>query len=231
VAESAVQLTLTGTLIGIALGQLIIGPLSDVLGRRRPLTVAVVVHVLASMMCAIAPSIEILGAARVLQGMAASAGAVVAMAVVRDIYTGLPAVRLLSHLMLVMGVAPILAPSLGGWILTFTDWRGVFWVLAALGAVLIVVVIFGLKETLPPERRRDTGVRPTMRAYASLTTDRRFMGFLLTGACMFGALFSYVAASSFVFQGVYGLDEQQYGLMFGVNSVGMVIGLQVNARI
>lgn len=230
-AESAVQLTLTGTLLGIALGQLIIGPLSDVLGRRRPLIAAVVVHVLASLLCAVAPTIQILGAARVLQGIAASAGAVVSMAVVRDLFTGLPAVRLLSQLMLVTGVAPVLAPSLGSWILSFTDWRGVFWVLAAIGAALVVVVTVGLRETLPPERRRDAGVGPTVRAYGSLVTNRRFVGLLLTGALMMGALFSYIAASSFVFQGVYGLSTQQYGVMFGLNSIGLFAGVQVNARV
>ncbi|NED98492.1 multidrug effflux MFS transporter [Phytoactinopolyspora alkaliphila] len=229
-AESMVQLTLTGTLMGVAIGQLIIGPMSDRLGRRRPLMVAVVVHVAASVLCALAPNIATLGAFRVLQGMAAAAGAVVSMAVVRDMYTGLAAVRLLSRLMLVMGVAPILAPTLGGQVLRFTDWRGVFWVLALLGAVLVAVVIFGLRETLPPEGRHGGGVRASMRAYGPILRDRTFVGLMLTGGLMMGALFAYIAGSSFVFQGVYGLSEQQYALMFGVNSVGLVIATQFNPR-
>lgn len=230
-AESAVQLTLTGTLLGFAIGQLILGPLSDSIGRRRPLIAATIVHVAASLLCAVAPNIATLGAFRVLQGMAAAAGAVVSLAVVRDLYTGLPAVRLLSRLMLVTGVAPVLAPSLGGQVLQFTDWRGVFWVLAALGAGLVCVVVFGLKETLPAERRRSGGVRGTLRTYRSILRGRTFVGLMLTGGLMMAALFAYIAGSSFVFQDVYGLSEQAYGVMFGVNSVGLVIATQVNARV
>ncbi|WP_187361472.1 Bcr/CflA family multidrug efflux MFS transporter [Phytoactinopolyspora mesophila] len=230
-AESLVQLTLTGTLFGIALGQLIIGPMSDRLGRRRPLIVAVVVHVLASVLCALAPNIATLGAFRVLQGMTAAAGAVVSMAVVRDMYTGLPAVRLLSRLMLVTGVAPILAPTLGGQVLRFTDWRGVFWVLALLGAALVVVVVSGLRETLPPENRRTGGIGETLRAYRPILKDRRFVGLMFTGGLMMAGLFGYIAGSSFVFQGMYGLSEQQYALMFGINSAGLIIATQINPKV
>ncbi|AYY15361.1 Bcr/CflA family efflux MFS transporter [Actinobacteria bacterium YIM 96077] len=228
-SESQVQLTLTGTLIGVALGQLIIGPLSDRLGRRRPLITAVMVHVVASVLCALAPNIATLGMFRVLQGMAAAAGAVVSMAVVRDMYTGLPAVRMLSRLMLVMGAAPVLAPTLGGQILRFTDWRGVFWLLALLGAALVVVVVVGLRETLPPQRRRG-GFRDTARAFRPVLRDRTFVGLMFTGGLMMGALFSYISGSSFVFQGVYGLSEQQYGLLFGVNAAGLIIATQINPR-
>lgn len=229
--ESLVQLTLTGTLLGFAIGQLVLGPLSDAIGRRRPLIVATALHVVASILCAIAPNIATLGAFRVLQGMAAAAGAVVSMAVVRDLYTGLPAVRLLSRLMLVTGVAPVLAPTLGGQVLQVTDWRGVFWVLAGLGLALVLVVVFGLKETLPEDRRRSGKVGDVLRTYASLLRERTFVGLMLTGGLMMAALFAYIAGSSFVFQGVYGLSEQQYGLMFGLNSVGLVVATQLNARL
>ncbi|WP_207782309.1 Bcr/CflA family multidrug efflux MFS transporter [Phytoactinopolyspora limicola] len=229
--ESLVQLTLTGTLLGVGLGQLIIGPLSDRLGRRRPLVAAVIVHVVSSVLCALAPNIATLGAFRVLQGMAAAAGAVVSMAVVRDMYTGLPAVRLLSRLMLVTGVAPILAPSLGGQILRFTDWRGVFWVLALIGLLLVVVVVFGLRETLPPQRRRQGGIREVVRAYGPVIRDRMFVGLMCTGGLMMASLFSYIAGSSFVFQGVYGLSEQEYGVMFGINAVGLIVATQINPRL
>lgn len=230
-AESAVQLTLTGTLLGFAIGQLILGPLSDSLGRRRPLIAATAVHVVASVLCALAPNIAMLGGFRVLQGMAAAAGAVVSMAVVRDLYTGLPAVRLLSRLMLVTGVAPVLAPSLGGQVLQFTDWRGVFWVLAVLGLGLVMVVVFGLEETLPPHRRRSGGVASTVRTYGSILRGRTFVGLMLTSGLMMAALFAYIAGSSFVFQDVYGLSEQAYGVMFGVNSAGLVLATQLNARL
>ncbi|WP_165367701.1 multidrug effflux MFS transporter, partial [Phytoactinopolyspora endophytica] len=229
-SESLVQFTLTGTLIGVAVGQLIIGPTSDRLGRRRPLVTAVVVHVLASFLCAMAPNIAMLGVFRVLQGMAAAAGAVVSMAVVRDMYTGLPAVRLLSRLMLVTGVAPILAPTLGGQILVFTEWRGVFWVLGLIGAALVAVVVFGLRETLPPENRRG-GLRESARAYGPILRDRTFVGLMFTGGLMMAGLFAYISGSSFVFQDVYGLSEQQYAVMFGVNSAGLIIATQINPRL
>jgi MFS transporter, DHA1 family, multidrug resistance protein len=229
--ESAVQLTLTGTLIGIAFGQLLVGPLSDAFGRRRPLIAAVSLHVVVSVLCAVAPNVVMLGGLRVLQGMAAAAGAVIAMAVVRDLFAGVSGVRMLSRLMLVTGVAPILAPTLGAQLLRVTDWRGIFWVLAGIGAVLIAVVTVGLRETLPPERRRRGGAVETARTYGRLVRERRFIGLMMTGGLMMGALFAYISGSSFVLQDGYGLSEQDYGLLFGINSVGLVLGTQVNARV
>src|SRR5689334_20753285 len=139
VPSATIQLTLTGTLLGLGLGQLVVGPLSDALGRRVPLLAGTALHVLASLVCLIAPDVAVLGAARLLQGLGAAAGAVIAMAVVRDLYTGRPAAVLISRLILVMGAAPIVAPTLGGWLLAFTSWRGVFAALALIGLVLIPV--------------------------------------------------------------------------------------------
>jgi DHA1 family bicyclomycin/chloramphenicol resistance-like MFS transporter len=230
-AESAVQLTLTGTLIGIAVGQLLVGPLSDQLGRRRPLIAAVTAHVIVSILCAVAPNVAVLGVLRVLQGVAAAAGAVIAMAVVRDLFAGISGVTILSRLMLVTGVAPILAPTLGAQLLRFTDWRGIFWVLATIGVALIAVVTLGLRETLPPERRRSGGVPATVKTYGRLVRERTFLGLMLTGGLMMGALFAYISGSSFVMQDVYGFSEQDYGLLFGINSVGLVLATQINAKI
>lgn len=226
--ESAVQMTLTGSLVGVALGQLIIGPLSDAYGRRPPLLLAVVGYVLASIACAVAPTVELLGGARVLQGMAAAAGGVIAMAVIRDLFDGLRGVQMLSRLILVVGVAPIIAPTVGSAVLAFTHWRGVFWLLAVVGVVLAVVGLIGMRETLPVERRQPAGIRPTLRTYGRLLRERTMVGLLLTGGFVFAQIFAYVSGSSFVLQNQYGLTTTQFGLVFGLNSVGLVIMSQVN---
>lgn len=228
---AAVQLTLTGTLAGLALGQLLIGPLSDAVGRRRPLLVGTGVHVLASVLCVVAPNIGVLGALRVLQGLGAAAAAVVAMAVVRDLFTGLAAAKLFSRLMLVMGVAPVLAPTLGGELLRFTNWRGVFVLLAVLGLVLVAMTALGLRETLPPERRRNGGVVGTLRVYGLLLRDRTFVGLVLTAGLAMAALFAYVSGSSFVLQQQYGMDQQQFGLTFGAGAIGLITATQLNIRL
>jgi DHA1 family bicyclomycin/chloramphenicol resistance-like MFS transporter len=163
--------------------------------------------------------------------MAAAAGAVIAMAVVRDLFGGVSGVRMLSRLMLVTGVAPILAPTLGAQLLRFTGWRGVFWALALIGMVLIAVVAIGLRETLPPERRRRGGITETVRTYGRLVQERTFVGLMLTGGLMMGGLFAYIAGSSFIMQDVYGLSEQDYGLLFGINAAGLVLATQINAKV
>ncbi|MEV7230590.1 MULTISPECIES: multidrug effflux MFS transporter [Polymorphospora] len=225
---AAVQLTLTGTLAGVALGQLLIGPLSDAVGRRRPLLAGAVVHVLASLLCAVAPNVAVLGALRVVQGLAVSAAAVVAMAVVRDLFSGLGVARVLSRLMLVMGVAPVLAPTLGGEVLRWTDWRGVFVALAGISVILLAVTAFGLPETLPPERRRRGGIAGTARAYRSLLRDRVFVGLVLVTGLAMAAVFAYVSGSSFVFQEQYGMSEQGFAVVFGLGAIGLVAASQVN---
>jgi MFS transporter, DHA1 family, multidrug resistance protein len=226
--SAAVQLTLTGTLIGLALGQLAIGPLSDAIGRKRPLVVGIAIHVLASLLCVIAPNILVLGALRVVQGLGVAAATVVAMAIVRDVSSGVGAAKLLSRLMLVMGAAPVLAPTLGSQILRLTSWRGVFVALAGLGLVLIVVAVTSLPETLAPEHRRRGGLANTVRSYGSLLKDRVFVGLVLVAGLAMGALFSYVAGSSFVFQDQYGLSEQQFGLAFGAGSIALIAATQLN---
>ncbi|MFC5923516.1 multidrug effflux MFS transporter [Micromonospora vulcania] len=229
--ETAVQLTLTGTLVGLALGQLLVGPLSDVLGRRLPLLAGLAVHVVASVLCVLAPSIAVLGALRVLQGLGVAAATVVATAVVRDLFSGAAFARIFSRLMLVMGLAPILAPTLGSGLLRWTEWRGVFAALAVLGALLIAVAAFRLPETLPVARRRRGGVGATLRDYRGLLNDRAFVGLVLVAGLAMAALFAYVSGSSFVLQKQYGLDEQQFGLAFGAGSVGLIGATQFNVRL
>ncbi len=227
-SDSAVQLTLTGMLLGLSVGQLVIGPLSDVFGRRRPLLVGVTMHVVASVLCALAPSITMLAVVRVLQGFSGAAISVVAMAVIRDLFHGVAVARLISRLMLVIGLAPILAPTLGGFILTWTSWRGIFLVLAAAALVLMAVAFFGLRETLPVESRRAPTLRATASAYRSLLADRVFVALAFIGGSMMATIFSYVAGAPFVLQDVFGLDPQTFGLVFGINAAGLTLTSQFN---
>jgi DHA1 family bicyclomycin/chloramphenicol resistance-like MFS transporter len=226
--SAAVQLTLTGTLIGLALGQLVLGPLSDALGRRRPLLAGTALHVIASLLVLVAPSIELLGVLRVLQGVGTAAGAVIAIAVVRDLFVGRAAATMLSRLFLVIGAAPVLAPTFGGEILRFTSWRGVFLVLALYGLALLAVGFFALQETLPPERRRSSGIAGTLRGYRELFRDRTYVGLVLVGGLTMAGLFSYVSGSSFVYQQQFGLDEQQFGLLFGAGAFWLIAATQLN---
>ncbi|MFG3553093.1 multidrug effflux MFS transporter [Micromonospora sp. NPDC047557] len=229
--ETAVQLTLTGTLIGLALGQLLIGPLSDVVGRRLPLLAGLAAHIVASVLCVFAPNIAVLGVLRVLQGLGVAAATVVATAVVRDLFSGASFARIFSRLMLVMGLAPILAPTLGSGLLRWTEWRGVFAALAVLGALLIVIAALQLPETLAVERRRHGGLAATLRDYRGLLNDRAFVGLVLVAGLAMASLFAYVSGSSFVLQREYGLDEQQFGLAFGAGAVGLIGATQFNVRL
>ncbi|WP_091672559.1 multidrug effflux MFS transporter [Micromonospora auratinigra] len=229
--SAAVQLTLTGTLAGLALGQLLIGPLSDAVGRRAPLLAGIALHVVASVLCVVAPNVTTVGVLRVLQGLGVAAASVVATAVVRDLFSGAAFARLFSRLMLVMGAAPILAPTLGSGLLRWSDWRGVFAALAVFGVLLATVAAFGLAETLPPARRRRGGVGATVRDYRALLRDRTFVGLVLVTGLAMAALFAYVAGSSFVFQQQYGLDEQEFGVAFGAGAVGLIGATQWNVRL
>ncbi|OZD07402.1 Bcr/CflA family drug resistance efflux transporter [Rhodococcus sp. 06-235-1A] len=226
--SSAVQLTLAGTLVGLALGQLVIGPLSDIVGRRLPLIVGTGVHILASVACIVAPNIAVLGGLRVVQGLGAAAAAVVAMAIVRDLFTGRAAATVLSRLMLVMGVAPVLAPSLGGAVLLVGSWRLVFAALAILGVGLMTLAIVSLRESLPPERRRASGVMPVLRTYRSLLRDAQFVVLVLVAALAMSSLFAYVAGSSFVLQEEFGLDEQQFAIVFAAGAISLIGASQLN---
>ncbi|MBE1878809.1 multidrug effflux MFS transporter [Myceligenerans pegani] len=226
--EPLVQLTLTGTMLGLGLGQLAVGPLSDALGRRRPLLAGVALHVGASLSSAVAWDITVLGVLRILQGVGAAAATVVAMAVLRDLFEGRAAATAMSRLMLVMGVAPVLAPALGGAVLVAGSWRWVFGVLALLGVLVMLVAGSGLPETLPADRRRPAGIGATLGAYRSILGDTRFVLFALATGLSFGALFAYVAGSSFVLQGKFGLDRQQFALAFGGCAVALIGGAQLN---
>ncbi|MEU8778634.1 Bcr/CflA family multidrug efflux MFS transporter [Streptomyces sp. NPDC048606] len=228
---ATIQLTLTACLAGMALGQLVIGPMSDKWGRRRPLLAGMVVYVLATAICALAPTAELLIAFRLLQGLAGAAAIVIARAVVRDLYDGVEMARFFSTLMLISGAAPIVAPLIGGQVLRFADWRGVFVVLTAVGLALTLLVWRSLGETLPPERRHTGGVGAALRTMRGLLGDRVFAGYTLAGGFAFAVLFSYIAASPFVVQEIYGASPQAFSLLFGVNSVGLIIVGQINGKL
>ncbi|MGP4087188.1 multidrug effflux MFS transporter [Streptomyces sp. KR55] len=228
---ATVQLTLTACLAGMALGQLVVGPMSDRWGRRRPLLTGLAVYIVATALCAVAPTVESLVAFRLAQGLAGAAGIVIARAVVRDLYDGVAMARFFSTLMLISGVAPIVAPLIGGQILRVTDWRGVFVVLTAVGVLLAGVVWFRLPETLPPAERHRGGVGEALHSMRRLLADLPFTGYMLAGGFAFAALFAYVSASPFVIQEIYGASPQTFSLLFGLNSIGLVAAGQINGKV
>ncbi|MER8010448.1 multidrug effflux MFS transporter [Streptomyces sp. NPDC094149] len=228
---ATVQLTLTACLLGMALGQLVVGPMSDRWGRRRPLLTGLAVYVVATGLCALVPTVEALVAFRLAQGLAGAAGIVIARAVVRDLYDGVAMARFFSTLMLVSGVAPIVAPLIGGQILRVTDWRGVFVVLTVVGLLLGALVWAKLPETLPAAERHGGGVGEALHSMRRLLADLPFSGFMLAGSFAFAALFAYIAASPFVIQEIYGASPQTFSLLFGLNSVGLVAAGQINGKV
>ncbi|MER6800932.1 MULTISPECIES: multidrug effflux MFS transporter [Streptomyces] len=228
---ATVQLTLTACLAGMAFGQLVVGPMSDRWGRRRPLLIGLAVYVVATALCAFAPTVELLVAFRLAQGLAGAAGIVIARAVVRDLYDGVAMARFFSTLMLISGVAPIVAPLIGGQVLRVTDWRGVFVVLTAVGVLLAALVWAKLPETLAPADRHGGGVGAALGSMRRLLADRSFTGYTLTGSFAFASLFAYVAASPFVIQEIYGASPQTFSLLFGLNSIGLVIMGQINGKV
>ncbi|MEU8701576.1 multidrug effflux MFS transporter [Streptomyces sp. NPDC048680] len=228
---STVQLTLTACLTGMALGQVVVGPMSDRWGRRRPLLLGMIIYVIATAICVFAPTVELLIGFRLLQGLAGAAGIVIARAVVRDMYDGMEMARFFSTLMLISGVAPVIAPVIGGQVLRITDWRGIFAVLTVVGILLTLVVWKWLQETLPAEERHTGGIGDALRTMRGLLADRVFSGYMIAGSLAFAALFAYVSASPFVVQEIYGASPQTFSLLFGINSVGLIAVGQINGKI
>ena len=231
VSASEAQVTLTTCLVGLALGQMYAGPLSDRLGRRRPFILGVWAYAISSVLCALAPSVYVLALLRLIQGLSGAAGLVISRAIVRDMYSGAAAARFFSMLMLVNGLAPILAPVFGGQLLKVTSWRGVFVALAIIGGVLAVAATAGLPETLAPERRRNDGARATLRTLRMLLGDRQFVGYSLACGLAFAAMFSYIAGSPFVLEDIYGVSPQVFSAVFAVNACGIVAASQLNRHL
>jgi DHA1 family bicyclomycin/chloramphenicol resistance-like MFS transporter len=225
------QLSVSVMLVGGAAGQLVIGPLSDRYGRRAPLLWGLALHVLTSLLCAVAPDMTVLIALRLLQGFFNAACGVAAMAVVRDRFVGAAAARILSRLMLVIGVAPMLAPTFGSAIAAAASWRWVFVALALGGVGMSLVVWRLMPETLPAARRWGGGLGTVFSGYRALVRDRHFLALAVLPGLGMAVLMSYVVGSPFVFQEGYGLSHGEFALLFAVNGFGLVLAAQVNAAL
>ena len=230
VPPGAVQTTLAVFFVGLAVGQGILGPIMDRLGRLRPLLFGIAVYVAASLWAAVAADIESLTAARLLQALGGCAGIVASRAMVRDLFDERASAQVYSLLMLVMGLAPILAPMIGGFLIANYEWHVIFWVLAAFGLACMPAVFFGLGETLPREKRhRGRGLAEVGRAYLALCMDRSFIAFALANALVSSAMFAYITGSPFVFIELHGLAPEAYAMLFGANAAGLIAASQVNA--
>lgn len=216
------QLTITACLAGLALGQILAGPLSDRFGRRVPLLTGLVAYVVVSVLCAVSPNVGVLLGARLVQGLAGAVGLVIAQAAGRDLFTGGRLVRYYGQLTVLTGLAAILGPVVGGQLARFTDWRGTFAFLAAVGVVILLAVHALVRETLPVERRVSGGFGQTARAFRRLLTDRTVVGAVLITGLAAAAVFAYLGGATFVLQEGYGLSPQGYSLAFALNSLGFM---------
>lgn len=230
-SASAVQLSLMFCLLGLALGQLISGPLSDAHGRRKPLIIGMTVFIVASILCAFTSSIVVLCLLRLIQGLAGATGIVISRAIVRDYFTGYEMTKFFALLMLVNSIAPIIAPTVGGQVLRFTSWQGIFVILSIIGARILLGVIFKLKESLPFEKRQTGGIKQTVFSMGMMLKDRVFMGYCLASGFVFSGMFAYISGSPFVLQDIYGISPQAFGLVFAINSIGIVTASQISSRL
>jgi MFS transporter, DHA1 family, multidrug resistance protein len=232
-SASQVQLSLTSCLIGLAAGQMVVGPISDAKGRRSPLLLFIFLFALSSILCAVAPNISVLIAARFLQGFTASAGVVLSRAVVRDVFSGRELTKFFALLMVINATAPMIAPITGGAILLlpFSTWNTIFYFLGFLGVLIVLVIAFKLKETLPPESRLPSSVGSSLRTMGSLMKDRSFIGYALTVGLIHGGSFAYVAGTPFVYQGIYGVSPQVFSLLFGINGLAIITGSFIIGRL
>ncbi len=231
VTGGRIQLTLAAFFLGFALGQGFFGPVADRFGRKPPLYVGLLLYVLASVGCATASDVDLLAASRFLQAVGACSGGVIARAMVRDLFEPKETARVFGSLMLVTGVAPILAPMLGGYLLIWSDWRAIFWVQAACGSVALVAVFLALPETHSQAEPTSLRLGSVLAGYWRLLTDLRFLAYALTGAMSIAGLFVYLAGSPFVFITLHGVPAEHFSWLFGINAAGFILAGQVNNRL
>ncbi|WP_243572498.1 Bcr/CflA family efflux MFS transporter [Bacillus stercoris] len=231
-SASLVQLSLTACLVGLTIGQLIVGPVSDAQGRRKPLLICIFLFALSSLFCALSPNITTLVAARFLQGFTASAGLVLSRAIVRDVFTGRELSKFFSLLMVITAVAPMVAPMTGGAILLlpFATWHTIFHVLMIIGFLLVLLIALRLKETLPPVKRIPSSIGTSVKTMGSLLKDRSFMGYALTVGFIHGGSFAYVSGTPFVYQDIYGVSPQVFSILFGINGLAIISGSFIIGR-
>jgi DHA1 family bicyclomycin/chloramphenicol resistance-like MFS transporter len=222
------QQTLSAFFIGLAVGQLIYGPISDRLGRRRPLLFGCALYAVACLGCVLAPSLNALILLRLTMAFGACAGMVITRSVVRDLFDERESARMYSMLVLVMGLAPILAPLIGGQLLLYWGWRTIFLVLSGFGVLCFALVLFALPESLPAERRTRKTVGAVLRSYGGLLGDGRYMGYIVAGGLASAAMFAYISGSPFVFIELNGVPPERFGLLFGINSIGLIAASQLN---
>ncbi len=226
--DPVIQLTITAFLIGMATGQLVVGPLSDAVGRRPPLLVGLGCYVAASLLCTLTASAPALIGLRFVQGMAGSAGLVIALATVRDIYAGRQAARFMSYVQMFTVLGPLLAPLIGGQVLRVSDWTGIFVAQAIVGLVLVTGAAVALRETHPPELRRPARFGAALASLRDVARDAEFLSYALPAGLVTGAAFTYIASSSFVLHGTYGVSPQTFSAIFAINAMSLVLATQAN---
>lgn len=229
-SAAQIQLTLSGYMIGFTLGQLGYGPLSDRFGRKYVLLSGITVYVAMTILCATATDVESLTLYRFFQAIGGGAGTVLSRAIIRDRYDGVQMAKVMSLMLTIILFAPMIAPVIGGYVLIWFGWRAVFWTLVIFGALAICVVIFGIRESLPPERRSKPGVGPLLRGYAMVLTHRQAIGYILTGGITFGALFAFLSGAPFVFIEFYGVAPEHLGFIFTLNVLGVMAGGWLNSK-
>ncbi|MFD2700671.1 multidrug effflux MFS transporter [Paenibacillus shunpengii] len=230
-SASMIQASLTASLLGLGIGQLVTGPLSDVHGRRNPLLISMILYSIASIACAFSPNIGIFIVLRFIQGFVASAGLVISRAIVRDRYRGVEMVQFMSVLTMISNIAPLISPTAGSAVTTFTSWIGVFIFLGILGLLLTGLTAWKINESLPVERRVPSSFSEVLNNYSSLLRNRSFMGYALVNGILFSGVFAYVAGTPFIYQNIYGISPQLFSILFALNGLGIIIGSQFVKRL
>lgn len=228
---SAVQLTLSGFMLGLAFGQLLIGAISDALGRRKLIIIGELICLVATVGCALAPTISLFIAARIVQGVSGAAGVVLARAIITDVTSGPRTTKLIAALMAIVGIAPVVSPLIGALLNSVGGWRSVFWTLAAVMVVTVIIVLVRIPETLPTAKRRPSGARAVLTGIGTVVRRRIYVGYLLSFALAFGGFFSYISASSFILQDQHGFSPLAYGVTFALGSVVLTASVTLTGRL